>query len=159
MSVTQEAQEGQVAAKHTPGPWELWEGHLEIFGGPLKENTRGGIRGGSGQICELDELICGCEDPYETHDEHDRCPTALANAALICAAPDYHAAARGPEADVADIKWASAFLTELDGDEGALGEAMKCSADPTAFYHGWTAICRMVRNLDAAYIKAEGGSK
>jgi hypothetical protein len=68
----------------------------------------------------------------------------------------YEEACAGPDPDVPALDWLSALLTEIDGDHGVMGEAMKRSADPQALYHAFGESCRLLRNLQAACARATG---
>lgn len=62
--------------KHTPGPWEVWKGHLTVVAGPTKRNTSAVVSGARRTVAEAD-----CDDFDPTEEE-------LANAALIASAPE-----------------------------------------------------------------------
>lgn len=66
-------------SKPTTGPWEVWEGHLDIYAGPSSCNDEFGIVGYRHEIAR-------CDEAYDNGDiELDE---AEANARLIAAAPD-----------------------------------------------------------------------
>ena len=66
-------------SKHTPGPWTVWNGHSDVYAGPISSNTPGGIIGKPHQ-----RLVCVaiCDEDEEITDREQR-----ANARLIAAAP------------------------------------------------------------------------
>lgn len=45
-----------LADKAARGPWIVWEGHAQVFAGPVNENSSGMIRGYRGKVCECDEM-------------------------------------------------------------------------------------------------------
>ena len=73
-----------VKTKHTPGPWEVWKGHFDVYAGVV-ENTRSGLTGAKGKPMPR---IAACEDDAELSESEMK-----ANAQLISAAPDLLAAA------------------------------------------------------------------
>lgn len=71
---------------HTPGPWEVWVGHAEVYAGPAKENTERSIRGHRRVVAEASEHDDDESDGDGVDYERE------ANARLISAAPDLLAA-------------------------------------------------------------------
>ena len=62
--------------KFTPGPWEVWGGHREVFARPAKENAP-------------DKYIANADSAYEDGDMAKQ--KAEANARLIATAPTMYA--------------------------------------------------------------------
>lgn len=72
--------------KFTPGPWERWKGHSEVFAN-VRKNNEGSIQGVCVARCDGDDLF----DDDNEDDQEYRCEDeAFANAALIAAAPELY---------------------------------------------------------------------
>lgn len=73
-------------ARHTPGPWTVWKGHLDVYAGEPSLNNEFSIQGRVGDLKE----IAHCAPGYHSGDIE--LSEAVANARLIAAAPDLLAA-------------------------------------------------------------------